>query len=72
MKIGKLKHEHNAQLVELPPEAQFPDNVSEVTVRINGADRILSPVTKSWDSFFLQGLPVTDDFMASSFKTRAS
>lgn len=72
MKTSKVKHEHNAQLVELPPEAQFPDSVTQVTVRINGADRILSPVTKNWDSFFLQGLSVTDDFMASGFKTSAS
>ncbi|MDX5405685.1 MAG: AbrB/MazE/SpoVT family DNA-binding domain-containing protein [Chromatiaceae bacterium] len=63
MKTGKVKHESNAQLVELPPEAQFPDNVTEVTVRVNGADRILSPTANSWDSFFLQDLPVTDDFM---------
>lgn len=64
MKTGKVIHKHNAQLVELTTEAQFPDNVTEVTVRVNGADRILSPATKSWDSFFLQGTQVTDDFMA--------
>lgn len=64
MKTGKVKHESNAQLVELPPDAQFPNNVTEVTVRVNGTDRILSPAAKSWDSFFLEGMPVTDDFMA--------
>lgn len=64
MKTCKVKHESNTQLVELPPEVQFPDHVTEVTIRINGADSILSPASKSWDSFFLQGTQVTDDFMA--------
>ena len=64
MKTGNVKHEHNLQVVELPPETQFPDNVAEVKVRVNGADRILSPTANSWNSFFLQGQPATDDFMA--------
>ena len=66
MKTSKVKHEHNSQLAELSPETQFPDNVTEVKVRVNGADRILSlsVYVNSWDSFFLQGPAVTDDFMA--------
>lgn len=51
------------QTVCLPVEARFPDNVKKVSVRIVGQDRILTPVANTWDSFFLQGTAVTDDFM---------
>ncbi|MDP2716289.1 type II toxin-antitoxin system VapB family antitoxin [Rheinheimera sp.] len=64
MAIGKVINYNNSQLVELPAEAHFPDSVTQVTVRVNGTDRILSPATNSWDSFFKQGPAVTDDFMA--------
>ncbi|WP_240223199.1 type II toxin-antitoxin system VapB family antitoxin [Rheinheimera hassiensis] len=64
MTISNVINHNNSQLIELPLEAHFPDGITEVTVRVNGTDRILSPVAKSWDSFFKQGPVVTDDFMA--------
>jgi antitoxin VapB len=64
MTICKMINHNNSQIVELPAEAHFPDGVTQVTVRVNGTDRILSPTTKSWDSFFKQGPVVPDDFMA--------
>ena len=63
MSICKVINHNNSQIVELPAEAHFPDSVTQVTVRLNGTDRILSPATNSWDSFFKQGPVVTDDFM---------
>jgi antitoxin VapB len=47
----------------LPAETRFPDSVKRVTVRVVGQDRVLSPVDSTWDSFFLSGESVTDDFM---------
>lgn len=42
---------------------RFPKNIKKVTVRSIGKDRIISPVESTWDSFFLSGQNVTDDFM---------
>ncbi len=63
METGTVFKNNSTQAVRLPVEARFPDNVKKVSVRIVGQDRILSPVTNTWDSFFLQGKAVTDDFM---------
>lgn len=63
MDTGTVFKNNNTQAVRLPVEARFPDDVKKVVVRVVGKDRILTPVANSWDSFFLQGSTVTDDFM---------
>lgn len=63
METGTVFKNNSTQAVRLPVDARFPDNVKKVTVRIVGQDRILTPVANTWDSFFLQGTSVTDDFM---------
>lgn len=63
MDTGTVFKNNNTQAVRLPVDARFPDDVKKVVVRVVGKDRILTPVTNSWDSFFLQGTAVTDDFM---------
>lgn len=63
MPVGSVFKNNRTQAVRLPVEARFPDNVKKVNVRIVGNDRILSPVNKTWDSFFLDSEGVTDDFM---------
>jgi antitoxin VapB len=63
METGTVFKNNSTQAVRLPVEARFPDNVKKVSVRIVGQDRILTPVANTWDSFFLQGTAVTDDFM---------
>lgn len=63
MDTGTVFKNNNTQAVRLPVEARFPDDVKKVAVRVVGKDRILTPVANSWDSFFLQGTVVTDDFM---------
>jgi antitoxin VapB len=35
-----------------------------VEVRACGQERIIAPVGRSWDSFFLDGPGVSDDFLA--------
>ena len=72
MILGKVQKHGATQQVEIPVHAEFPSQVTDVTVKINGAERVLSPNTKSWDSFFLQGPAVSDDFMAESrFPTKS-
>ena len=68
MLLGSVFLDNRTQVVRIPAEARFPDGVKQVTVRIDGNDRILSPVEQSWDSFFHSSERMSDDFMI----TRAS
>jgi antitoxin VapB len=52
-----------SQLIEIPDKARLPSDLKKVCVRTRGQERIISPIEKTWDSFFLNGLLVTDDFM---------
>ena len=56
-----------SQAVHLPADLRFPDHVTKVHVRMVGADRVISPINQSWDSFFhpeQANAQVTDDFLA--------
>ncbi len=63
MSTGSVFVNNRTQSVRLPAETRFPDDVKQVTVRVIGKDRVLSPVDSSWDSFFLSRERVSDDFM---------
>ncbi len=54
---------NRTQAVRLPADTRFPDSVKKVDVRVKGNERIITPVESAWDSFFLGGATVTDDFM---------
>lgn len=73
MKIGSVFENNRTQAVRLPVETHFPKNVKKVHVRIVGDTRVISPVKKTWDDFFLSNdKTVTDDFMgerASQFQS---
>jgi antitoxin VapB len=49
--------------VRIPAELRLPDGVKKVDVRAKGNERIISPVGQTWDSFFLDGPKVSDDFI---------
>jgi len=63
MNLGSIFKNNRTQAVRLPVECRFPESVKKVVVRVVGQDRILSPETNTWDSFFLSEDSVTDDFM---------
>jgi antitoxin VapB len=63
MSTGSVFENNKTQAVRLPAETRFPEGVKRVTVRVNGKDRILSPVENTWDSFFLSDERPSDDFM---------
>ena len=63
MATGSVFVNNRTQAVRLPAESRFPDEVKKVTVRVLGHDRVLSPVDKTWNSFFLSEERVSDDFM---------
>ncbi|MEW5902761.1 MAG: type II toxin-antitoxin system VapB family antitoxin [Pseudomonadota bacterium] len=64
MSITTVFTNNRTQAVRLPAEMRFPDSVKKVEVRSNGQERIISPATSSWDSFFLGATTATDDFMS--------
>ena len=63
MKTGTVFINNRTQAVRMPAETRFPDSVRKVQVRVVGKERILTPVDAAWDSFFLGGQTVTEDFM---------
>lgn len=63
MPIGSVFENNRTQAVRLPAETRFPGNVKRVHVRVKGTDRILSPAGHAWDSFFLAGSGVSEDFL---------
>ena len=54
---------NRSQAVRLPAHLRLPEGVKHVEVRAVGHDRIISPADHGWDSFFLNGPTVTDDFL---------
>jgi antitoxin VapB len=62
--ITKLFLSNRSQAVRIPADLRLPDSVKEVEVRACGQERIIAPVGRSWDSFFLNGPGVSDDFLA--------
>jgi len=63
MPIGSVFLNNRTQAVRLPSDTRFPHDVKKVLVRVVGKDRILSPINHSWDTFFLSGDAVSNDFM---------
>ncbi|QWF71363.1 antitoxin [Methylomonas paludis] len=54
---------NRSQAVRLPADMRFPESVKKVEVRLVGNERIIAPVESAWDSFFIAGPTVSDDFM---------
>ncbi|WP_223437456.1 MULTISPECIES: type II toxin-antitoxin system VapB family antitoxin [unclassified Pseudomonas] len=50
------------QIVRLPESAAMPKDVRRVEIVVFGSARIITPVGKSWDSWF-DGDDVSSDFM---------
>jgi antitoxin VapB len=54
---------NRTQAVRLPKAVAFPESVREVEIIKVGQSRIISPVGKRWDDFFLNTPRASDDFM---------
>lgn len=63
MTISTVFTNNRTQAVRLPLELRLPEGVRKVDVRAKGHERIITPVGHTWDSFFLGGPAVSDDFM---------
>lgn len=63
MRTGSVFLNNKTQAVRLPTDSRFPDDVKQVHIIKKGRDRLLTPVDATWDSFFLSGESVSDDFL---------
>ncbi len=63
MSIGTVFVNNRTQAVRLPLDVGLPEGVQKVDIRVKGKERIISPIGQSWDSFFVDGPAVSDDFL---------
>jgi antitoxin VapB len=49
--------------VRLPKAVAFPEGVHQVEVIGLGNSRLITPVGRRWDEFFVNGPRVSEDFM---------
>ena len=62
--IGTVFVNNRSQAVRLPLDVRLPEGVHKVEIRAKGNERIISPIGQTWDSFFLGGPSVSDDFLS--------
>ena len=63
MSIGTVFVNNRTQAVRLPLDVRLPEGVQKVEIRALGNERIITPIGQTWDSFFLSGPQVSDDFL---------
>ena len=63
MSISTVFVNNRTQAVRLPVDVRFPEGVRKVDIRVKGQERIIAPIGQTWDSFFLDGPLVSDDFL---------
>ena len=63
MSLGTVFTNYRTQAVRLPLDVRLPEGVHKVEVRARGHERIIAPVGQTWDSFFLDGPAVSEDFL---------
>jgi antitoxin VapB len=54
---------NRSQAVRLPKAVAFPEGTHQVEVLKIGNSRLITPVGKRWDDFFLHGPRASEDFM---------
>lgn len=72
MSIGTVFVNNRTQAVRLPVDVRLPEGVKKVEVRVKGHERIITPLGQTWDSFFLDGPTVSDDFLPERASQRQS
>ena len=62
---------NRSQAVRLPKAVAFPEGVHQVEVIRIGSSRLITPVGRRWDEFFVNGPRVSNDFMTERDQPRA-
>jgi antitoxin VapB len=55
---------NRTQAVRLPKAVAFPEDVRQVEIIKIGQARLVIPVGRRWDDFFMNGPQVSEDFMS--------
>jgi antitoxin VapB len=55
---------NRSQAVRLPKAMAFPEGVHQVEVVRIGNSRLITPVGRRWDEFFVNGPRASEDFMS--------
>jgi antitoxin VapB len=55
---------NRSQAVRLPKAVAFPEGVHRVEIIKLGSSRVITPVGKRWDDYFLNGPRISKDFMS--------
>jgi antitoxin VapB len=55
---------NRSQAVRLPRAVAFPEGVHQVEIIKLGHSRLVTPVGRRWDEFFVNGPRASDDFMS--------
>jgi len=55
---------NRSQAVRLPKALAFPEGVHQVEIIRLGNSRLITPVGRRWDEFFVDGPQVSEDFMS--------
>lgn len=63
MAIGTVFVNNRTQAVRIPLDVRLPEGIHKVEIRVRGNERIIAPLGQTWDSFFLDGPRVSDDFL---------
>ena len=64
MSIGTVFVNNRTQAVRLPLDVRLPEGVHKVEIRARGNERIIAPLGQTWDSFFLGGPTVSEEFLS--------
>ena len=54
---------NRSQAVRLPKAVAFPEGVHQVEIIRLGNSRLITPIGRRWDEFFVDGPRVSEDFM---------
>lgn len=71
MTRSTLFKNNKTQAVRLPKAVAFPDDVHEVEIVKRGQIRIISPIGRRWDEFFLHVPNASQDFMSNCMQPAA-
>lgn len=64
--MAKLFRSNRSQAVRIPKAAEFPPEVTDVEVIVEGDRRVLVPKRKlTWDEYFALRQGISDDFIIS-------
>ena len=55
---------NRSQAVRLPKAVAFPAGVHQIEIIRLGNSRLITPVGRRWDEFFVNGPRVSEDFMS--------